>query len=167
MSFIIWSSTGEPAPQEALRSIVEAVDTWRGQPQAFVVYRDRTPYEVVSVHPTETAARAVAMTDAGWSYLGPFTPRPAADAFLQIYKPIGCRLAPLPAPVTTVVLYDARGVEVRRFAVNLEGRPPDAETDLEALFLTTSGIDKFLIPYLTRVFGAEYAANRRAEWIRD
>jgi hypothetical protein len=33
--------------------------------------------------------------------------------------------------------------------------------------VTASGIDKFMIPFLTRMFGVEYAAAKRREWIKE
>ena len=64
MGYVIQSSGGT-LPQEAMRSIVEAVDTWRGQAAAFVVFQNKAPYEIDSVHRTLDEARAVADGDKG------------------------------------------------------------------------------------------------------
>jgi hypothetical protein len=165
MEFVIGSSPGGSLPQEAMRAIVEAVDTWRGQTQAFAVFENSAPYEVVSLHSTEAEARNAA--GAGRSYFGPVTPRPAAASSKTVYKKVGCALQVVSQPVSSVSLLDAGGNEVKRFTVNLGGRAPDSENDIEALFVTPSGIDKFVIPYLTRVFGTGYAASKRGEWITD
>lgn len=166
MGFVVQSSTGGSLPQEAMRSIVEAVDTWRGQAEAFVVFHDRSPYEIVSVHPTDAAARTAVQAREGLRYFGPVVPRSKARSFSPIVKPQGCGLKALPEVVSTVALRNADKV-VAEFTVNADGRTPKPESDIEAVFLTPAGIDKFMIPYLTRVFGAEYAAARRREWIRE
>jgi hypothetical protein len=150
-----------------MRVIVEAVDTWRGQTQAFAVFENSAPYHVVSLHPTEAAARDAAESEPGLSYFGPVSPRPAAASPKTVYKKIGCALKVVSETVSSVSLLDAGGNEVERFTVNLGDRAPDPENDIEALFLTPSGIDKFVIPYLTRVYGAGYAASKRGEWITD
>ena len=167
MAFLIGSSPDGSLPQEAMRVIVEAVDTWRGQTQAFAVFENTAPYHVVSLHPTEAAARDAAESEPGLSYFGPVSPRPAAASPKTVYKKIGCALKVVSETVSSVSLLDAGGNEVKRFTVNLGGRPPDSENDIEALFLTPSGIDKFAIPYLTRVYGAAHAADKRQEWIPD
>jgi hypothetical protein len=167
MEFVMKSPETGPLPQEAMRRIVEAVDGWRGQSQAFVVFHDNSPYEVVSVHPTAKAAQTAAKAERGLSYFGPIAPRPAAAAFKPVRKTMGCFLTTIPKPVSTVVLLGANDVEVARFNVNLGGALPNSQTDIEALFLTPSGIDKFVIPYLTRVFGADYAAAHREDWIKE
>jgi len=167
MAFVIGSPPGGSLPQDAMRVIVEAVDTWRGQTQAFAVFENSAPYHVVSLHPTEAAARDAAESEPGLSYFGPVSPRPAAASPKTVYKKIGCALKVVSETVSSVSLLDAGGNEVERFTVNLGGRAPDSENDLEALFVTPSGIDKFVIPYLTRVYGPGYAAGERAEWITD
>jgi hypothetical protein len=88
-------------------------------------------------------------------------------SFSQIVKPQGCGLIVLPHPASSVVLRSPSNTEVAQFTVNLDASPPNPDSDIEAVFLTPAGIDKFMIPYLTRVFGAEYAAARRREWIRE
>jgi hypothetical protein len=168
MGFLIKSSTGGSLPQDAMRSIVEAVDTWRGQAEAFVVFHDKSPYEIVSVHPTDAAAQTAVKARKGLNYFGPVAPRPRVPSFRPVPKPTGCPIGkPLPEAVSTVVLRNANDVEVAHFTVNVDGRLPNPESDIEALFLTVSGLDKFMIPYLARVFGAEYAAARRREWVKE
>jgi hypothetical protein len=167
MAFIVNSSTAASLPQEAMRSIVEAVDTWRGQTEAFVVFQNRSPYEIVSVHPTDAAARAAVNDAQGLNYFGPVAPRSTPHSFIRVLKTTGCNLVELPQPIATVVLLTASNVEVARFTANIDGGPPDPASDIEAVFLTPSGIDKFMIPYLTRVFGADYAASRRRAWIKE
>ncbi len=94
-------------------------------------------------------------------------PRRSSTSFIWVRKTTGCGLVAVSQPVATVVLRDASGNEVAHFTVNVDGSLPNPESDIEALFLTASGIDKFMIPYLERVFGADYAAARRREWIKE
>ena len=168
MGFVVNSSTGGSLPQDAMRSIVEAVDTWRGQAEAFVVFQNKSPYEIVSVHPTEEAAQTAVSAKQGLNYFGPVAPKPRVPSFHPVPKPNGCnRPRPVKDTVSTVVLRNASDIEVARFTVNIDGSLPNPESDIEALFLTVAGLDKFMIPYLTRVFGAEYAAASRREWVKD
>ena len=167
MTFVIRSSTGESLPQEAMRSIVEAADTWRGQAEAFVVFRKHPPHEIVSVHPTEEAARTTTGGKEELSYFGPIAPMPKVPSLGPVLKTTGCNMIQVKSEVATVVLLDARGTEVGRFTVHAGKRLPIAESDAEAVFLTASGLDKFMIPWLSRVFGAEYAAAKRREWLGE
>jgi hypothetical protein len=165
MDFLIESSRDVTLPQEAMRRIVEAVDGYRGQNQVFVVFQDREPYEVDSVHLNQQQAQARARGGAGLSYLGPIAPLPATRVDI-VAKKTGCLCVPIRDAVSKVVLLGSREEEVRQFSVTGQGRNVNPDTDIEALFLNSSGIDKFLVPYLTRVFGADYATARRREWIR-
>ncbi len=165
MEFLIDGSEGGPLSQQAMRRLVEVVDGYRGQAEVFVVYRDSFPYQAVSVHTTVTAARQSAQGEPGRSFFGPVTPRPAPTTFFAVRKKIGTTFEPLPQTLRTVVLLDANGAELDRFPVNFADRLPDPATDIEALMFTPSSIDKYAVPYLTRVFGAEYAAAQRRQWI--
>jgi hypothetical protein len=167
MGFVIQSTTGDSLPQEAMRSIVEAVDTWRGQGEAFVVFHDAPPYEIDSVHPTNAAAQAAAKAGRGLNYFGPVAPRPNVNTPIIIVKVTGCNLLPITHAVSRIVLLDAKNKEVAQFTANPKGALPDPASDIEAIFVTASGIDKFMIPFLTRMFGAEYAAAKRGEWIKE
>jgi hypothetical protein len=164
MNFTIESSGNEPLPQEAMRRIVEAVDTYRGHDQVFVVFQARHPFEIDSVHLTQAGAEGRVGAASNLSYIGPIGPLDGSPAVV-IKKKVGCLLGPVRGAVRTVVLLDAQDQEVARYTVSRD-RTRDANSDIEALFFTASGIDKFVIPYLTRVFGVEYAAARRKEWIR-
>jgi hypothetical protein len=165
MGFIIDSSGGHPLSQQAMRRLVEVIDAYRGQPQVFVVFRDSFPYQAVSVHTTLAAARESVKAEPGRSYLGPVAPRAAPTTCYAVRKKVGTTFEALPGTLSTVVLLDANDAELDRFPVNFEGRLPDPDTDIEALLFTPSSIDKYAIPYLTRVFGAEYAAAQRRKWI--
>jgi hypothetical protein len=59
------------------------------------------------------------------------------------------------------------GVVERRPGTRRPGPFADPQNDIEALFFTQSSIDKYAIPYVTRVYGVDYAAERRREWIKE
>ena len=149
-----------------MRSIVEAVDTWRGQTEAFVVFHDRSPYEINSVHPTKEAAQAVASAQRGLNYFGPVAPRDGVQFPIIIAKVTGCGLLPITRAVSKIVLFEGNNT-VAEFTPTRQGALPNPASDIEAIFVTPSGIDKFMIPFLTRMFGVEYAAAKRREWIKD
>ena len=127
MAFVIQNSTGGPLPQDAMRSIVEAVDTWRGQNVAFVVFRDQPPYEIVSVHATDDAARTAATAGSGLNYFGLVALRSQARSYVKILKTTGCGLRPVAASVSKIVLRDAHDVDVEQYTVNDGVRRPDRE----------------------------------------
>ena len=167
MAFDIESSGAGPLPQEAMRRIVEAVDGWRGRDEAFVVLQAAEPYEVQSVHATAAAARTAVGDDPALTYFGPVVPRNAATAFKAPVKTIGCIFLTHETIPAFVVFLDADDNELARYTVNALGQRAPIATDIEAAFLTPSGVDKFVMPYLTRVFGPEYAAAKREEYITD
>src|SRR5438552_2125183 len=122
MGFVVNSSTGGLLPQDAMRSIVEAVDTWRGQSEAFVVFQNKSPYEIVSVHPTVEAAQTALSAKQGLNFFGPVAPKPRVPSFRPVPKPVGCpNGSPLPEAVSTVVLRNASDIEVAHFTVNVDG----------------------------------------------
>jgi len=167
MGFVIASSEGGPLPEEAMRRLVEVVDACRGQPQVFVVFRNAFPYQAVSVYTTEGDAQAAVETEAGLSYFGPVAPGAAPTGFYGVLKVAGTTFEPLRHPVSTVVLLDAKNREVERLPVSRDGQLTNPQVDIEALLFTASSVDKYAIPYLSRVLGAEFAAAQRRKWIKD
>jgi hypothetical protein len=167
MEFLIKSSRGASLPQEALRRIVEAVETLQGQDEAFLVFQDRPPHDILSVHATEVAARDAASAGRGMSYIGPVTPRRMERLIGPVAKVTGCGPVVLSEPVASVVLRNSTNMDVAEFAVSRAEQPPNPVSDVEAIFLTVSALDRFMIPYLTRVYGTEYAATRRREWVKE
>jgi hypothetical protein len=166
MEFVIQSPGGGALPHRAMRRLVEVVDACRGQGEVFVVYRDKFPYPAISVHLTARDAQKAIAAEAGLSYFGPVTPEDAPSTFNPVLKTTGTSFKPLSRPVSRVVLLDDNDAELARFSVN-PGGLTNPQTDIEALFLTPSSVDKYAIPYVSRVYGAEYAAERRREWIKD
>jgi hypothetical protein len=150
-----------------MRRLVEVVDACRGQQQVFVVFRDTYPYQPVSVHLTKGAAQMAANAEAGLSYFGPAAPPPAPPSFNPLLKTAGTSFAQLNQPVATVVLLDAHDDEVLRFPVPTIGSIPNPYTDVEAMFLTPSSVDRYAMPYVVRVYGVAEALERRQHWIHD
>jgi hypothetical protein len=165
MGYVIQSSGG-PLSEDAMRRLVEVVDGCRGaKGVVFVVFRDEFPYEAISLHDTEEAAEEAAEANAGLSYFGPVVPSDP-PTFIAIKKTTGTTFIPLARAVSRVVLFDTNNEMLQEFNLNPEGGLTDPQNDIEALFFTPSSVDKYAIPYVTRVYGVEYAAARRREWIK-
>lgn len=164
MGYVIHSSAG-PLPEDAMRRLVEVVDGCRGvQGVVFVVFRDEYPYEAISLHDKEEDAKAGAK-EAGLSYFGPVEPSDPPE-FTAIKKTTGTTFIPLARPVSRVVVFDTNNEELEVFHFNPNGGLTNPQKDIEALFFTPSSVDKYAIPYVTRVYGVDYAAERRREWIK-
>ena len=164
MGYVIHSSAG-PLPEDAMRRLVEVVDGCRGvQGVVFVVFRDQYPYEAISLHEKEEDAKAAAR-EAGLSYFGPVEPSDPPE-FTAIKKTTGTTFIPLARPVSRVVVFDTNNEELEVFHFNPNGGLTNPQKDIEALFFTPSSVDKYAIPYVTRVYGVDYAAERRREWIK-
>jgi hypothetical protein len=155
-----------PLPEDAIRRLVEVADACRGQPQVFVVFRNTSPYAAVSVHTTEPPAQQAVAADATLSYFGPVVPGAASAGFYGVRKVTGTTFHPLEHPVSTVVLLDVDNHEVGRFPVSREGQLTNPQEELEALMFTSSSIDKYAIPYLSRVLGVEFAVAQRRKWLK-
>lgn len=165
MGFVIESSEGEPLAQEAMRRLVEVVDACRGHPEVWIVFKVDFPYQAVSVHSTKPAAEAAAQAGSGLSYFGPVAPEGAPQNFYGVLKVGGTTFKPLARPVATVVLLDGKKEEVERLNVTRAGDLPDVQHDVEALMFTPSSVDKYAIPYLTKVLGTKFAAALRLKWL--
>ncbi len=111
-------------------------------------------------------AKAAAAAGPGLSYFGPVVPGAASSGFYGVRKVTGTTFHPLPRAVSTVVLLDANNEVVERFPVSREGQLTKPQEELEALMFTSSSVDKYAIPYLSRVLGAEFAAAQRRKWLR-
>jgi hypothetical protein len=166
MEFITGGSGSSPVPQRAMRRLVEIVDACRGQEEVFVVFRDQFPYQATSLHSTAQAAQQAVNAEQGLSYFGPVAPEPTPSGFAAIRKTTGTTFEQFDGPVSRVVLFDAEDNQMAEYNVDIQGLT-NPQTDIEALFFTPSSVDKYAIPYVTRVYGVEYAAERRREWIGD
>jgi hypothetical protein len=166
MGFVIQSSDGTPLSQAAMRRLVEVIDGCRGQSEVWVVFKVDFPYQAVSVHLSEPPAEAAAQAGQGLSYFGPVAPEEAPKGFYGVKKVTGTTFYPLARPVATVVLLDGKKEEVARLSVTGAKGLPDVQEDVEALMFTPSSVDKYAIPYLTRVLGVEFAAQQRDRWLK-
>jgi hypothetical protein len=164
MGYVIHSSAG-PLPEDAMRRLVEVVAGCRGvKGVVFVVFRDEYPYEAISLHNEEKAAKGAASKEAGLSYFGPVEPSDPPE-FIAIKKTTGTTFIPLARPVSRVVVFDTNNEELEEFHFNPNGGLTNPQKDIEALFFTPSSVDKYAIPYVTRVYGVQFAADRRREWL--
>lgn len=148
-----------------MRRLVEVVDGCRGaEGVVFVVFRNEYPYEAISLHGEEEAARKTAAANNGLSYFGPVVPSDPPE-FIAIKKTTGTSFIQLKRPVSRVVLFDTNNEELDEFHLNPNGGLTNPQEDIEALFFTPSSVDKYAIPYVTRVYGVQFAADRRREWL--
>jgi hypothetical protein len=164
MGFVIKSSTGKVLPEDTMRRLVEVVDGCRGaEGEVFVVFRDEYPYEAISVHDKEEAAKEAA-AKSGLSYFGPVEPSDPPE-FKAIRKTAGTTFIQYQQPVLRVVLFGTNNEQLDEFKLNPKGGLTNPQKDVEALFFTPSSVDKYAIPYVTRVYGVQFAAERRREWL--
>ena len=157
------------------RVLAETADGFRdGQPH-WIVANPRYPYRVSGVFPSEAAARASLAPGGVDLVFGPWVtlpglnppgfvlpdPLPQPDVWLR------CKHMLLPIPSIMDPYCPSQGIPIRdiremtllirtasdTFRVNLmEGGIADA------VFLTASSIDKFVLPYYARVYGPAFAA---------
>jgi hypothetical protein len=164
MGYVI-DSAGTPLPEDALRRLVEVVDGCRGADGGvFVVFRNKYPYEAISVHDNADDAEVQSKAEAGLSFFGPVVPSDPPE-FYAIKKTAGTSFIQYDRPVYRVVLYDKQDKKVDELELNPKGGLTNPRTDVEALLFTPSSVDKYAIPYVTRVYGVDYAAKRRKEWL--
>ena len=124
-----------------LRVLAETADEFRTGVPVFLVAAYQFPHRVLGGFPTRAAAdSARAAAGAGHGVFGPYV-TPAEPAPDSTPKVISVRL-------------EIETMGTRRI-VNVN---PDT---VDALFLSLSAYDKFVIPYYTRVYGAEFALELR------
>jgi hypothetical protein len=124
-----------------LRVLAEAADVHRtGQP-IFLVADYRYPHHVIGRFSTQEEAKVMkADSGATFGVFGPFV-TPADPVLAPGDQVVNVR-------VTTK---SARGLRTVDFN----------PTEVDALFLSMSAIDKFAVPYYAKVYGAEYARRMR------
>jgi len=125
-----------------LRVLAEAADGERSGRAVYFVADHRFPHKVLGpFFSLDEAQRVQADSGATFGVFGPYTtpPGPASDAGSRIEK-------------IRVTMVTPRGRQT--FDVDL-GK-------VDALFLSRSSIEKFVIPYYGRVYGPEYA-----QWLED
>jgi hypothetical protein len=133
--------TGRQVSATLLRALAEAADGYRtGQPVWVVASHAGPPY-VVGVYPTRDSAARVARESAGRDVFGPYVT--AADQT----RP--------DSPTLVGAVLTFRMPDGRQVPVNIDLKRVDA------LFLSMSAVDKFVVPYYTRLYGPGYASRVR------
>jgi hypothetical protein len=162
-----------------LQRVAAAVDGFSGGAPLYVVICGTTePYEIVGAFPSKTLADEAARTaQAGGktcSVAGPFYSDPTYPNNTLTYA-VGCKKqmdssCPISdsSRATVFAVTDIVAVKVTAYLrggriVVLDSFPPQSG---EAIFFTMSAIDKLLMPYLVRVYGVEYAAGQRQQFLR-
>ena len=173
-----------PLTAVQLKRLGEAVDGYRRSGEVYVVMRvsGEAPFEVELVtHDGNAAARVAeeksAETNQEWVRFGPFrsapdklegqTLQPVAVAICHEPDSDDCSTIGGPKPLP-------RMDEITGIAVNAslsDGRTlsftcgPNRPAD--AVFIGLAAIDKFWLPYLERLYGAEYAAKERRKLLEQ
>lgn len=167
----ILAQPGVRSPSAALlKRLAEAVDGHRTGARVYLVADLRPPHEVRGIYETESDALARAQADsANLGFFGPFQTERDPGAFLgwfskcvhlqsamhQYYCP-GAPVLPLADVDSVIITVRMRDSTTRTIPV-----PRGAD----AIFFTLSAVDKFAIPYYTRVAGLEEAATLRRRLI--
>lgn len=131
-----------------LRVLAEAADGFRTGRPIYLVADRRFPHNVAGPFPSRAAAERVrADSGATFAVFGPYLTRPDP--------------APRSAPrvVAVRITVEQPGGRRRTFDVR-----PDS---IDALFFTLSAVDKFMVPYYTRIYGTEYAHVLRETVMRQ
>jgi hypothetical protein len=123
-----------------LRAVAEAADGHRTGEDVFVVACEDVVDELRVFTSAQEAEDFRDAKGGNWQVFGPYV----TDG-----EPIAAK------QITRVRLYFDDGSEEEL-----------SSNDVEAVFLTLSAIDRFLIPYYTRVRGVEYAAQMRADYLK-
>ena len=171
-------STVTPASASLLRRVAEAIDAQRDSRPVWVVIQSAFPHTLLGVYHSSIQATQARATRAGYVTMGPYVTPPDSGTHTMMLTIIPCpgrhdsysncpdtthssasASGAIPvddADSIVVAIYGKRGFVVHRtFA-------PD---ELDALFLTLSAIDKFAIPYYTRLYGPAIAARMRQQYL--
>ena len=127
------TTTGTPPTKE--RVLAEAATTYRYPRAFFLVNQTAYPYRVTDAFATRDSATRVAAVSGGrLEVSGPYQgPRAASP-------------------------WDILSVTVRfRTADGREHTVQYDPTSVDAVFLTTQAVDKFMVPYYTKLYGPEFA----------
>jgi len=161
-----------------LRRLAEAVDGYRSGETLFVVAAWRFPHGVAGVLRNPREATEIARRrGVEYGVFGPYFAPPDSGNEMMLYA-----LGPCPGlhewdswcPDTTFALNQAVPyANIHDITITLhakEGASVErvlAPHDVDAVFFTLSAIDKFAMPYYTRLYGAQYAADMRAAYVRS
>jgi len=163
----------EPLSTAALRRFAEALDGNRlGTPVFIVACRD-SGYRVGAVVTTRAQGDSVRrFLGVCYGIFGPYIP--IAD--LLAHKAVrGCvhdghTSNQEPRPICPFSPFPQRDVDSTKLVTYLRGgrtHEMHMGPEVDAIFLTLPAIDKFMIPYYSRVFGIDSAAAMRTQIVRD
>lgn len=151
-----------------LKRIAEALDGYRTGVPMYVVANREPPHTVHGVFETMVEARRVAATIARRpDIFGPYPTTRDPVGF------IGCihrgpsdmtQYCPLRPAITRVQ------VDSMSLIVHVRGQLPRTVSiprDADALFLSSSAIDKFAMPYYSRLYGPDSAAAMRRAMLKE
>lgn len=133
-------------PAWFLRALAEAADGHRTDSDIWIVgdTTNQDHLDALEVYTSESEAQTAAeVLGSPWAVYGPYQ-----TAFRQSANPT-CNIV--------------RVVIVRRDADGNEISTTVTPEQVEAIFLTSTAIDRFLIPFYTRIRGVEYAAQLRED----
>jgi hypothetical protein len=174
----------EPTPPPAamaaslLRRLAEAVDGYRSGETLFVAAAWRFPHEVAGVFTSSRQATEVARRKGvEYGVFGPYFAPPDSGNEMMFYSLRLCPGLHEPdsyCPDTTFSLSQAVPyANIRDITVTIHAKNGTAVEsvlapgDVDAVFFTLSAIDKFVMPYYTRIYGAQFAADMRAGYLRN
>lgn len=166
-----------PPTSSLLRRLAEAVDAQRDNRAVWVVVQTQAPYDVRGLYHSQTEATAAATSLAGYTVFGPFANPPDSGLHTMMVTPDVCPYgrhgSSSQCPDDSSAVVRAMPVEdVDSVVVSIYGkRSPPLHTrfngnDVDAVFLTLSAIDKFAVPYYTRLYGPAVAARMRSDYVR-
>lgn len=173
----------EPTPAPAamsaslLRRLAEAVDGYRSGETLFVAAARSFPHDVAGVFTSSRQATEVARRKGvDYGVFGPYFAPPDSGNEMMLYS-----LRPCPGlhewdswcPDTTFALNQAVPyANIKDITITIHAKDGSSvervlSPQVDAVFLTLSAIDKFVMPYYTRVYNAQFAADMRAAYVRS
>lgn len=160
---------GKSLSAEVMRSVAEAVDGYRGWREAFVVANSGPGDAVLAVFPKLKDAEEFATKYGANAIVIPGIPPLDPGGFAvcphmirSVVRPQLCARPTQPMPIGAIA-----GMTLVIRGVNGQIDSVAVPNDADALFLRLAAIDKFAIPYYTRIVGAEKAAAMRADFVKS
>src|SRR6266567_2095520 len=150
-----------------LRRLAEAVDGYRSGDTLFVVAAWRFPHDVAGVFANRRQALEIARRrGVDYGVFGPYFAPPDSGNEMMVYSLQFCPGLHDPdswCPDTTFALSQTVPyANIKDITITIhakEGASVErvlAPGQVDAVFFTLSAIDKFVMPYYTRVYGAQY-----------
>ena len=164
-----------------LRRLAEAVDGQRNNRAGWVVIQQQFPHDVKGVYFTAPLAAAAASRLTGYTVRGPFSTPSDSGTRTVLYAVDPCpgvhdsfsQCPDTTHPGTLAAVATVPQDEVDRIVVTIYGRRGDPlrrrfpGSSVDAVFFTLPAIDKFVMPYYTRLYGPDVAAQMRAAYVRQ